>query len=47
MKKRMQFYNNLKEKINRRKLLDEVGLLIESENQDEIAIKEKLSNMHK
>jgi len=47
LKKKMQFYNNLKEKISRKKLLDEVGLLIESENQDEMAIKEKLSNMHK
>lgn len=47
VKKKMQFYNNLKEKINRRQLLDEVWLLIEAENQDEVTIKEKLSNMHK
>ncbi|MDD3793380.1 MAG: SpoIIE family protein phosphatase [Candidatus Gracilibacteria bacterium] len=48
LKKKLNFYKNLKENIKRKKLLDEINLLIEEESRvnEEIAEK-KLENIHK
>jgi len=47
-KNKLNFYKNLKENIKRKRLLDEINLLIEEESRvnEEIAEK-KLENIHK
>jgi hypothetical protein len=48
MKHRLNFYKNLKEKVRKKKLLDEINVLIEEDSRvkNEIAEK-KLENIHK
>jgi hypothetical protein len=48
IKKKLNFYKTLKENIKRKRLLDEINLLIEEESRvnEEIAEK-KLENIHK
>jgi hypothetical protein len=48
MKHRLNFYKNLKDRIRKKKLMDEITLLIEEDNKvkNDIAAK-KLENIHK
>jgi hypothetical protein len=48
MKTRLNFYNKIKEKVRKKKLLDEINLLIDEDSKvKQDLAEEKLANIHK